>query len=73
MNAITNIRKNLFAMSQTAFADMLGVTQPVVSDMERTGRVSIRHQQTIRDEAVKRGIENWSDSLFFEVPKETAA
>lgn len=59
------IRKGVFGMSQSEFAAMLGITQPVVSDMERTGSVSLRHQKTIRDEAAARNIE-WSDSWFFE-------
>lgn len=71
MKPIKYIRTEIFKCTQYEFADMLEITQPVVSDMEKSGFVNSKHQTKIRDEATRLNL-NWSDSLFFEIPKETA-
>ncbi|WP_188825054.1 helix-turn-helix domain-containing protein [Brucella endophytica] len=69
MNALKNIRKNVFKVTQQEFSAVAGVTQATVSRWERGVAPSLDEMKAIRDAAVKRGI-NWDDSLFFDAPAE---
>lgn len=72
MNAMKNIRKNVFSVTQAEFAAIAGVTQATVSRWESGIAPSLSEMQSIRAAAYERGI-NWDDSWFFETPQETAA
>ena len=72
MNALRNIRKNVFAVTQAQFAMVAGVTQATVSRWENGVAPSLDEMKAIRRAAEERGI-NWDDRYFFEVPAETAA
>ncbi len=68
MSQIEHIRKERFKVSQSAFADIAGTSQPTVSRWEAGELEPSRIEMArIRDEAVKRGIE-WHDQWFFAVP-----
>lgn len=69
MKPIKFIRKHIFKLTQAEFGLMLGIKQSVVSDMEKSGIVTMGHQITIREEAARRGMQ-WSDSWFFEMPED---
>ncbi len=73
MNPVRFIRKNIFGMTQQAFADAIGSTQPSVARWEGTGRFPAEHQDIVRLKGkaicAERG-EDWDDSWFFEVPPE---
>lgn len=71
MNALKHIRKNVFAVTQSEFAAVAGVTQATVSRWENGVAPSLEEMQAIRSAASERGIA-WNDALFFEAP-ETAA
>ena len=72
MRPIAHIRTKLFKMNQTAFAKVAGSNQGTVSRWE-TGELEPDRDilERIREAALDRGLE-WSDSLFFEVPPESA-
>ena len=65
MNRLACIRRTVFKTSQSAFADLAGVTQGTVSRWERC-ELEPSHSQLekIRSEALRRGIA-WSDEFFF--------
>ena len=74
MNQIVHIRKKVFEVSQSEFAEIAGTTQPSVSRWERGGLEPSRSEMTrIREAAIARG-KAWNDLWFFESPaQETAA
>jgi DNA-binding transcriptional regulator YiaG len=55
-------------MTQTEFARMLGIRQSAVWELESRDALPARHQITIRNEAIKRGLE-WRDEWFFHLPE----
>jgi transcriptional regulator with XRE-family HTH domain len=70
MKPIEHIRKSLFEVSQTAFAEIAGTTQASVSRWEQGAQEpSQSEMERIRSEAVLRGID-WDDRFFFEAPAE---
>jgi transcriptional regulator with XRE-family HTH domain len=70
MNAIKNIRENVFKMKrQQEFADAIGVDQSAVSRWERGASPSLEAMAAIRGAAQKRRL-RWNDKLFFEAPSE---
>jgi transcriptional regulator with XRE-family HTH domain len=68
MKPVEHIRKSVFGLSQEAFAEVAGVSQPTVSRWE-TGEFEPNRDelQRIRDAARGRGIE-WDDRWFCEAP-----
>lgn len=66
MKPITDIRKNIFQMTQAEFAIAAGVTQPTVSRWD-SGELfpSTPDMAKIRSFAKSRGLE-WSDAWFFD-------
>lgn len=66
MNAIMDIRKNRFGVSQAAFAVVAGVSQATVSRWEN-GELEPKRRELarIRAAATTLGIE-WSDAWFFD-------
>ena len=74
MSALRFIRKHVFQVTQTEFAELAGVAQASVSrwenDLEGVSP-SLDEMRAIRRAAVNRGLE-WDDRWFFEVP-DTAA
>jgi transcriptional regulator with XRE-family HTH domain len=68
MKPVEHIRKSVFGLSQEAFAEVAGVSQPTVSRWE-TGEFEPNRDELprIRDAARGRGIE-WDDRWFFEAP-----
>jgi transcriptional regulator with XRE-family HTH domain len=71
MNALRYIRKHVFQVTQTEFADLAGVGQASVSRWENGVAPSLDEMQAIRRAAAARGLA-WDDRWFFEVP-DTAA
>lgn len=74
MNPFRYIRKELFKVSQSEFAEIAGTTQASVSRWE-TGSSQPGHgeMERIRNAAIALNLE-WATDLFFEVPvKEVAA
>jgi transcriptional regulator with XRE-family HTH domain len=71
MNPIRNIRTNLFRLSQSDFAALIGRTQASVSRWESGGPFTNEDMAAIRTAASNRNLE-WSDRLFFEVVEEVA-
>ena len=70
MKPIEHIRKSLFEVSQTTFAEIAGTTQASVSRWEQgIQEPSQSEMERIRSEAVLRGID-WDDRFFFETPVE---
>lgn len=71
MNTIQHIRTKVFGVTQAAFAELAGVSQPTVSRWEsddRRGSEPTREEMdNIRRAARDRGLA-WSDELFFVVP-----
>jgi len=67
MNALKNIRKNIFRVTQAEFAVVAGVTQATVSRWENGVAPSLEEMQAIRSAASEREI-HWTDALFFEAP-----
>jgi DNA-binding transcriptional regulator YiaG len=68
MRPIEHIRREVFKMTQAAFAEVAGVRQPTVSRWEGGEFEPNRNElERIRDAAIQRGIE-WKDDWFFEVP-----
>jgi len=69
MNALKNIRKNVFAVTQAEFATVAGVTQATVSRWENGVAPSLDDMRAIRTAAEERGVV-WDDRYFFEAPSE---
>lgn len=66
---IEHIRRVVFDVSQSAFAEIAGTTQPSVSRWEQGLQEPDRSEMIrIRNAAVERGLP-WDDSMFFEIPK----
>lgn len=65
MNALKNIRKNVFKVTQSEFSVVAGVTQATVSRWENGVAPSLDEMRAIREAAANRGIA-WDDSFFFE-------
>jgi len=69
MTPIEHIRRNVFGLSQTAFADIAGTTQASVSRWENGELEPGREEMAkIRKRAMQVG--HWDDRWFFEVPEE---
>ncbi len=68
MGPMIRIRKEVFKVSQSAMAQIAGVSQPTVSNWETgsAGEPDRESMRRIRAEAVRRGLE-WDDAWFFEV------
>lgn len=73
MLPMAHIRTEVFRMSQAAFAEVAGTTQPTVSRWE-SGKWEPNRDELalIRKAALDRGLP-WDDALFFEVPPAEAA
>jgi transcriptional regulator with XRE-family HTH domain len=66
---IEHIRRFVFDVSQTAFAEIAGTTQPSVSRWEQgLQEPDLTEMERIRQTALRRGLP-WDDRLFFELPK----
>jgi transcriptional regulator with XRE-family HTH domain len=65
-NTLRHIRKHVFRLTQTEFADLAGVAQSSVSRWEKGTPPALNELRAIRQAATKRGL-NWDDSLFFEM------
>lgn len=69
MTPIEHIRKNVFGLSQTSFAEIAGTTQPSVSRWENGELEPDREALArIRSAAQARGL-NLKDCMFFEIPE----
>jgi transcriptional regulator with XRE-family HTH domain len=62
--ALKRIRKQLFRLTQTEFAEIAGVAQCSVSRWESGTPPSLGELRKIRHAATERGLD-WNDSLFF--------
>lgn len=68
MRPIEHIRRHVFGLNQTPFAQIAGTTQASVSRWERGEQFPDQQEMDrIRDEARTRGLA-WDDSWFFETP-----
>jgi transcriptional regulator with XRE-family HTH domain len=73
MNAIRNIRIDIFKLKQSEFAEVAGVKQSTVSRWENGGEPSLEEMRAIRQAALDRGLP-WNDAWFFQSQlSETAA
>jgi transcriptional regulator with XRE-family HTH domain len=70
MSTIRHIRREIFQVTQSEFAALVGVTQATVSRWETGVAPSLDDMQAIRLAAAERKIE-WSDEWFFAVPTPT--
>lgn len=70
MHTVEHIRKDVFGLSQAAFAELAGVSQATVSRWE-TGEFEPNRDdlQRIREAAISAG-KDWQDRWFFEAPSE---
>jgi transcriptional regulator with XRE-family HTH domain len=69
MHPIEFIRKHVFSLHQTAFAQIAGTTQATVSRWENGEFEPSREElEKIRSEARRRNLP-WDDRWFFEVPQ----
>ena len=69
MKPIEHIRRFVFDVSQSAFAEIAGTTQPSVSRWEQgLQEPDLSEMERIRQAALKRRL-SWDDRLFFEIPK----
>jgi transcriptional regulator with XRE-family HTH domain len=72
MGPIEHIRRRVFKVTQTEFADIAGVTQATVSRWEDGEFEPTRAaMEKIRGEALTRELE-WDDRWFFSVPAASA-
>lgn len=67
MSPIRHIRREIFKVTQTEFASLVGVTQATISRWEGGVAPSLDDMQRIRDAAAKRKI-RWRDDWFFSSP-----
>jgi transcriptional regulator with XRE-family HTH domain len=66
---IEHIRRVVFDVSQSEFAEIAGTTQPSVSRWEQGVQAPDQlEMERIRRAAIQRRLE-WDDRLFFEIPK----
>jgi predicted transcriptional regulator len=66
MSQLRQIRRTVFGVTQTEFAKIAGVSQPLVSRWEKGDRKpSLPELIRIRAEARRRGLK-WKDAWFFE-------
>lgn len=73
MHPITHIRSKVFGLTQAAFAEVAGTTQPTVSRWENGEFEPNRDEMArIREAAIERDLP-WDDRLFFEAPEEAAS
>jgi len=73
MNTLKHIRKNIFSVTQSEFAQIAGVTQATVSRWESdddTATPSLTEMSRIRGVARERGV-SWDDTWFFSAPVTT--
>jgi DNA-binding transcriptional regulator YiaG len=69
MNALKNIRKNIFNLTQAEFAAIAGVGQATVCRWETGGYPpSLNELQAIRSAAKERNIK-WNDEWFYSIPE----
>lgn len=68
MSTMKHIRTKIFAVTQSEFAALAGVTQATVSRWENGVAPSLDDMKAIREAAEARKIK-WNDRLFFETPK----
>lgn len=68
MSALKHIRIQIFGMTQSEFAALIGVGQATVSRWENGFSPSLDEMKVIREAAYARNV-TWSDSLFFEHPE----
>jgi transcriptional regulator with XRE-family HTH domain len=61
------IREHVFGMTQLAFAQMVGVTQPMVSRYEKRGSFPADVQRTVLDQARLLN-KRFDPAWFFDVP-----
>jgi len=75
MNTIKHIRKDVFGVTQQAFAEIAGVQQSTISRWERgEAAPTLEEMGRIRDQAKVRKLKKrWSDQLFFGPKAEQAA
>lgn len=71
MNALKNIRVNVFGVTQSEMARLVNVTQATVSRWEKGVPPSLDDMRAIRDAARAQKLD-WSDALFFDDSKEAA-
>ena len=72
MSEMAHIRRDVFKVTQRAFAQIVGATQGTVSRWEAGEFEPSREQLSrIRDEARRRGLK-WDDAWFFEQPPQAA-
>ena len=67
MTQISRIRRDVFGMTQSAFAHAVGVSQGTVSRWERGMEPTREQLSRIRQSAISRGM-LWNDAWFFEPP-----
>lgn len=66
-----HIRTKVFAVTQSEFAALAGVTQASVSRWEKGVAPSLDEMRAIRSAAEERGLP-WDDKFFFETPEVAA-
>lgn len=69
MRPIEHIRRNVFQVTQSAFAAIAGTTQPQISRWEVGSAEPSRDEMAKIRAAARRRRLDWDDRLFFEVPK----
>lgn len=69
MNPVKYIRTEVFGVSQSELARLLGRHHSRVNRWERAGYFPTHVQMRVRKLAMQRGID-WQDSWFFEIPTE---
>ena len=72
MSPIRHIRRNVFKVTQSEFAALVGVAQATVSRWEKGVAPSLDDMQAIRSAASERKI-RWRDEWFFAAPKQETA
>lgn len=71
MNAMRHIRKDIFRVSQTGFAKIIGVNQASISRWENGVAPSLEDMRAIRKAAARHGIP-WDDRWFFDLEDSAA-